>query len=92
MINRTFFFTITGEHCIHIAVQNNNVDILKHLLHAGADINARVSYNNILYLFLSLFFLNIEHIDMTFVLKSRDKRKADREQRDVDLCYKKTAN
>lgn len=68
VINRTFFFSITGEHCIHITVQNNNVDILKHLLQAGADINARVSY--IIYL---KTFLKIQQINMTFALKSCDK-------------------
>ena len=38
-----FPYLFAGKNCVHIAVENNNIEILKYLFYAGADINARVS-------------------------------------------------
>lgn len=41
--NLFFFSFVSGEYCVHIAAQRNDLDILRHLVHRGANINARVS-------------------------------------------------
>lgn len=46
--NLKYFLFFTGMHCVHIAAQRNDIEILRHLVCFGADINARVS-NRFLY-------------------------------------------
>lgn len=46
------FFFVTGMHCVHIAAERNDTEILGCLVKLGADINARVS-NRFLFFRLS---------------------------------------
>lgn len=45
-----FFSLLAGEYCVHIAAQRDDIDILRHLVNRGADINARVSKTRKIYL------------------------------------------
>lgn len=44
--NNSFIIPISGENCVHIAAQQNQIQILNLLIKDGADINARVGSNN----------------------------------------------
>lgn len=58
-----FFLIISGERCVHLATQGNHIEILRHLVWYGADINARVSLSK------KMFLSNQQKLIIHFFLK-----------------------
>lgn len=48
-VKTTLLFLFSGQMCVHLAAIGGHVDVLRHLIWFGANINARVSIAVVLY-------------------------------------------